>query len=149
MINVDTNTKAASGTFYADNGVTLGSDNSVLTNLDFVYDDANKKAYINFIHELSTYRDSSTAVGLIEIVNASKIGSLKTMLKIQVDGVDSASGIFISNFDYLKFHLIKNRIIWFHNRCLIIQTRKCRFWKDNADWDHGSLSNFMIYLNRI
>lgn len=94
MINVDTNTKTASGTFYADNGVTLGSQNSVLTEMEFMYDDTTKTATINFINEFVSYNDPSTKIGLIEIVNASKIGSLKTLLKMQVDGGDPITGIF-------------------------------------------------------
>lgn len=104
MINIDTSTLAASGTFYADNGVTLGSDNSVLTEMEFLYDDKTKTATINLINEVNSYNDPSTKIGLIEIVNASKIGSLKTLLKMQVDG-----GAPITGKNFNLYTIIKQR----------------------------------------
>ena len=66
-----------------------------MTDIDFEYDDVNKKAYINFIHEISSYSDGSTAIGLIEIVNVSKIGSLSKLVKVQIDGGAPITGTYL------------------------------------------------------
>ena len=92
MINVDTNTKTASGYYYADDGTTLGSGDSIITEIIFSYDDAKQTATIAFLRLSGRYEDTSSQLELIEFVNVSKIGSLKSLLNMKIDGKNEVQG---------------------------------------------------------
>ena len=94
MINVDTITHSAKGSFYADNGVTLAPEHSVYTNIAFTLDTARNYAVITFTQSKASYDDPSIVIDLIEIVNVSKLGPLRNLLKMKIDGHDEVQGNF-------------------------------------------------------
>ncbi|CAI2383231.1 unnamed protein product [Moneuplotes crassus] len=99
MINMDTNTKKATGDFYADEGTKLNDPDFTHSIMDFEFDGT--EATLTFNQQKSGYIAPYTKLGLIEIVGAKNAG-LNKLLKV-VSGATEVTGNYDSKHDLLTF----------------------------------------------
>jgi alpha-glucosidase (family GH31 glycosyl hydrolase) len=102
MINIDTDTKIAVGTFFADDGNKDDSAEKTLIQLEYVFNGEQASLAFGQVH--NSYKADYTQLTSIEIVGAKGAGVDK-LLKLSIDGGEPITGTHDRTRDFVAFEI--------------------------------------------